>query len=85
MGGGWRGGRGLEKGERVGEGGNFISVSNLRVSSYSNVVMKFYSIIHLCILLQVEELRTVSQEEVCQWLLRYTHPGKHYRKLSVEV
>ena len=41
--------------------------------------------LHLGILLQVGELRTVSQVEVCQWLLRYTRPGKYYRKLSVEV
>ncbi len=31
------------------------------------------------------ELEGVSQEEVVDWLHRYTHPGKHYRKLSVKV
>ena len=42
-------------------------------------------LVHVYILLQVGELRTVSQVEVCQWLLRYTRPGKYYRKFSVEV
>ena len=35
--------------------------------------------------LEVLQLQTVSQEEVCEWLHRYTHPGESYRKLSVKV
>ncbi|XP_064386894.1 nardilysin-like isoform X2 [Halichondria panicea] len=31
------------------------------------------------------ELESVSQKEVLDWLHRYTHPGRHYRKLSVKV
>ena len=33
----------------------------------------------------VKELETVTQQEVCDWLHRYTHPGEDYRKLSVKV
>ena len=35
--------------------------------------------------LQAGELKTITQEEACAWLQKYTHPGKHYRKLSIEV
>ena len=70
-GGGWRGGAGGERagGERAGGEGLEGRLDSILVY----------------ILLQVGELRTVSQVEVCQWLLRYTRPGKHYRKFSVEV
>lgn len=33
----------------------------------------------------VRELETVTQQEVCDWLHRYTHSGEDYRKLSVKV
>ena len=34
---------------------------------------------------EAEELRGITQSDACSWLLRHTHPGDGYRKLSVKV
>lgn len=60
-----------------------LSLSDEVERNWSEVVCAGYQFDRLK--LEVQELLSVTQEEVCDWLHRFTHSGQGYRKLSVKV
>ncbi len=51
--------------------------------NWFEVALKRYKFNHH--LVEAKLLESFTQEEVCAWLKRYTHPGEDFRKLSIKV